>query len=169
MGLRPPQASRLWPSFALFHIGKLAYLQNDLDRALTCLTDALHQTRMAPPNETAVYSAVYLATVHARRGAFPEAARALSDCDRMLTEIESGIERFPLDIVAVLAASTRPVDAVRLFGADAAHADRTGHEHSRTSRWSRTPRSPCANSSANSSIKRRFRLAGNSVPMTDWR
>jgi predicted ATPase/transcriptional regulator with XRE-family HTH domain len=115
-----------WASFSLYHIGKLAYLQNDLDRALTCLADALHQTRLAPPNDTAVYSAVYLAAVHLRRGSLREAARVLSDWDRMVTDIGSGIEGFFLDVVAVLASSTRPLDAVRFFGVEAAYADLTG-------------------------------------------
>ena len=107
-------------SFALYHVGKLAFLQKDLSRAAACLTDSLRRSKGADPSETALYSAIYLAAVHISRGDLREAAALLREADQMWRETGSGIAAIVLKFAGALAAHVQPINAVRLFGADAA-------------------------------------------------
>jgi tetratricopeptide (TPR) repeat protein len=112
---------RNWASFARYHIGKLAFLQDDLDRAAVCLRDALEESRASTLNETSLYSANYLAALHIRRSELKEAAVALRVVESLWEELGVDFASLFLGVVGGLTAvASRPVDAARVFGSDAA-------------------------------------------------
>jgi hypothetical protein len=114
-------------AFARYHTGKLAYLLNDLDRAEVLLTDALQRIGDAAPSETALYSQLYLATVHTLRGSRIRAAGVLREAERHWRQAASEVAGLFLDNAAALAAGIgRPVDAARIFGAGAAYRTSRG-------------------------------------------
>ena len=54
--------------YVLYHIGRLAYLQNDLDRAVSSLSASLDQIRRLGPTETALYTFNTLAKFISSKG-----------------------------------------------------------------------------------------------------
>jgi predicted ATPase/transcriptional regulator with XRE-family HTH domain len=113
-------------SFALYHVGKLAYLQDDLDRAKSCLDEALRQSSGPSWNETTLWSALYLAAVHTRRREPLAAAAMYREADRWWQETGSEFAALSLDFCGALAAGFRPVDAARLFGSEVTHTAAIG-------------------------------------------
>ena len=99
----------------LYHIGRLAYLQNDMDRAVSCLTESLNQIRSRGPTETALYTINTLAEVHLRRGNLVQAAEHLRESHALLPP--GGYIGFWLDAFVLLAAKCRmPDHAARMLG-----------------------------------------------------
>jgi len=99
----------------LYHLGRLAYLQGDLDRAESCLTESLNQIRMLGPTETALYTINTLAEVHTRLGNLAEAARLLRESYLLLPP--GGFSGFWFDSTVMLAAQVGfPALAVRMLG-----------------------------------------------------
>jgi tetratricopeptide (TPR) repeat protein len=114
-------------SFTQYHIGKLAFLQHDVDRAAACLTESLSRSASAEPNETAIYSAIYLAAVRIAREELQGAAKCLRDAEPHWRAAGAGIGRLWLYAVATLAAaSSLQLAAAQLFGACAAIASSLG-------------------------------------------
>jgi hypothetical protein len=108
-------------------MGKLAYLQGDLDHAATLLADSLDRSREIGPNETSLYSAIHLAAVRAQRGELREAAICLHAAESVRRPAGSGTVWFWLDVVGALAAiSGSPAVAVHLFAAYSADAASKG-------------------------------------------
>jgi predicted ATPase/transcriptional regulator with XRE-family HTH domain len=108
-------------AFARYHTGKVAFLLHDLDRAEMLLTDALRWSRAAAPNETALYSLQYLATVYTMQGSPVQAVAVLREAEQHWRKAASEVAGLFLDNIGALAASVhRPVDSARIFGAGAA-------------------------------------------------
>ncbi len=99
----------------LYHIGRLAYLQNDMHRAVSCLTESLDQIRSRGPTETALYTINTLAEVHLRRGNLVQAAELLRESHSLLPP--GGYIGFWLDAFVILAAKCQlPDHAARMLG-----------------------------------------------------
>ncbi len=112
---------------ASYHMGKILFLQDDLDRAEMLLSDALNRAKTSSPDETVIYSADYLAALHARRGEWVQAVAYLREKDRLLSESGSQPKFFYNDGFALLAgAIARPIDGVRMLGAAQARATHLG-------------------------------------------
>jgi tetratricopeptide (TPR) repeat protein len=113
-------------SFALYHIGRLAFLQGDLDRAAACLGEAVKQGTAIGSIETTWSSLIFLAAVRIRRGNLLEAAESLKAADRLWREMGGQIISLFLNVVGAFVARVQPVDAVRIYGVVAAHGDAIG-------------------------------------------
>jgi predicted ATPase/transcriptional regulator with XRE-family HTH domain len=99
----------------LYHIGRLAYLQNDMDRAVSSLNESLDQTRRLGPTETALYTFNTLAQVHLRQGELARAAGLLREGRLLLPP--GGFSGFWFDAVVLLAVECRlPDHAARILG-----------------------------------------------------
>ena len=71
--------------FVLYHIGRLAYLQNDLDRAVSSLTDSLDKIRSVVRPRLHLYAINTLAAVHLKQGHLAKAAGLLREGRSLLT------------------------------------------------------------------------------------
>ena len=99
--------------FVLYHIGRLAYLQNDLDRAVGSLTASLEQIHERGPTQTTLYANT-LAAVHLKQGHLAKAAGLLREGSALLTP---GGCRLWFDAIVLLAAKCRlPDHAARALG-----------------------------------------------------
>ncbi|HET9659765.1 MAG TPA: helix-turn-helix domain-containing protein, partial [Thermomicrobiales bacterium] len=99
----------------LYHIGRLAYLQNDMVRAASSLGESLNQIRRLGPTETALYTINMLAAVHLKQGNLEEAASLLRDGRVLL--LPSGHFGMWFDAIVLLAAKCRmPDHAARIHG-----------------------------------------------------
>ncbi len=113
-------------SFALYQIGRLAFLQNDLDRAAACFRESLRQATASIQNGTIWSSLISSAAVQLRRGDLAAAAESLREADRIWQEIGGEIVSLALNVVGAFVARVQPVDAVRIYGAVRAHSDAIG-------------------------------------------
>jgi tetratricopeptide (TPR) repeat protein len=112
---------------ASFHMGKILLLQDDLDRAEPLLSDALQRAMTSVPDETAIYAAVYLAALHARRGEWVQSVTYLREKDRLWSESGSQPEFFyNYGFASLAGAVARPIDGVRMLGAADARAAHFG-------------------------------------------
>jgi tetratricopeptide (TPR) repeat protein len=101
--------------YVLYHIGRLAYLQDDLDRAVSSLSASLDQIRRLGPTETALYTFNTLATVRLKQGSVAEAAGLLRE-GRVLVE-PSRYFGLWFDAIVLLAVKCQLLDhATRIHG-----------------------------------------------------
>ena len=101
--------------YVLYHIGRLAYLQNDMDRAVSSLSESLDHIRRLGPTETALYSLNTLAEVHLKQGDLAKAAGFLREGRVLLSP--SGYSGWWFDAAVLMAAKCRlPHHAARILG-----------------------------------------------------
>lgn len=101
--------------YVLYHIGRLAYLQNDLSRAERSLSESLGQIRRLGPTETALYTFNTLATVRLKQGNLAEAAGLLREGRVLLAP--SRYFGLWFDAIVLLAAKCElPDHAARIHG-----------------------------------------------------
>ncbi len=119
-------ASRVWgvdefvEPHVLYHIGRLAYLQHDLDRAASFLTESLELIRRLGSTETALYTINTLAEVRLKQGNLGEAAGLLREGRLFLNP--GGYTGLWFDAVVLLAAKCRlPDHAARMLGCYSAY------------------------------------------------
>jgi hypothetical protein len=112
--------------FALYHMGRIAFLQNDLERATACLGESLRQCEGTNQHSTILSSAMFLAAVHIRRGDLMKAVGPLREADRILRESGGQIVGLFLNVLGAFVAQLRPADAVKIYGAVGAHAEAIG-------------------------------------------
>jgi tetratricopeptide (TPR) repeat protein len=114
---------RLFEGYALYHVGKLIYLEHDLDRAVEPLEESLRISQELGALETILYSNRMLAEVQIRRGEYFKAAPVLRELQQEWMQAGfRGEVGFWLDLAGVLAAAmSMPTLAVQLFGFWAAY------------------------------------------------
>ncbi|CAN5854719.1 hypothetical protein BH24CHL4_BH24CHL4_13650 [soil metagenome] len=99
----------------LYHLGRLAYLQNDLERAADYLEASLRQIRSLGPTETALYTINALAEVRIRLGNLADAASLLREGHSLLPP--GGFSGLWFDAAVLLAAGCDlRVPAVHMLG-----------------------------------------------------
>jgi tetratricopeptide (TPR) repeat protein len=109
----------------LYHIGRLAYLQNDMDRAVSCLSESLDLIRSRGATETALYTFSTLAEVHLKQGNLAAAAGLLREGRLLLPP--GGITGMWFHAVALLAAKCGlPDHAARIIGYHSAYSASMG-------------------------------------------
>jgi predicted ATPase/transcriptional regulator with XRE-family HTH domain len=113
-------------SFVLYHVGRLAFLQGDLDRAEACLADSLELATVTHPMDTLWSSLMMLAAVYIRRGELRQAAASLRRADQVWQQIGGQVVGLFLNLYGAFVARVEPIDAARIYGAVATHAEVIG-------------------------------------------
>jgi predicted ATPase/transcriptional regulator with XRE-family HTH domain len=102
---------------ALYHVGYLAYLREDLDYAKQSLSAAMSTYRTRPPSVTTLFIAQALGAALARRGETIEAARQLREGLPLVRDFAPGDPGHWITTAIVLAAQhALPSPAVYLLG-----------------------------------------------------